>query len=505
MLPIRKTLKALSYSQYLKPKNLFHLIRNFCTHNQNLIAILSYQKSIQPTGIAFTYDEESINYNELYNQVLSWSYVLENEYSLISGDKVAIISHNNANFIKAICALSGLGVDTFLLNADLSIDQISSQISTQKFKLIITDENWEQKIDFGKINLNSIEQKAQKIENPRQYRTKKFKKSGHLTMMSGGSSGSSKWAQRQPNISSFIHPFIALVHDVQLYKYKRLLLQLPIYHGFGAAALIMCIVLGKTFYLRNPQSSEDINSFIQKNDIDIITLVPTILQKIIDSNIPLPSLQCIISGGAPINPQLVQYTLKNFGPILYNLYGTSEAGVSTIATPQDLLRHPDSIGKIIKGIKYKITQLPEINLPKGILEINCAWSMISKAQWISTGDIVNVDKDGYIFLHGRHDQMIISGGMNVHPEEIESICKNNSRIRDIKLLPIEDARFGKSLIAFIVSPLSIQELNEWMKEHLAPYQRPKKIFLIKEIPYFENGKLNASLLIKKANCETTQI
>lgn len=216
----------------------------------------------------------------------------------------------------------------------------------------------------------------------------------------------------------------------------------------------------------------------------------------------LKSLACIASGGAKLSIKLAEETFKELGGVLYNLYGTSEAGLNFIATPQDLLYSASTIGKKINGMRLKVL---DVNMNKvengkiGQLCIENDWSMSSRnSTWIETGDLGYRDKNGYCFLCGRTDDMIVSGGENVHPIEVEQVLIKHFFVKDAAVIGIDDHQFGQRLKAFVLPSedgiLREDELLEWLRLRVARFQMPKEITFVDHMPYTPLGKLDKKQL-----------
>lgn len=479
---------------FLRPSGMFHWIKAVKNYGQNLSAILAYQNQIRPSKIAIQEEDNSWTYAELFQNSLSLqTFFIEKK--LTKNKKIAIISHNNATMIQVLFTCSSIGNDIVLLNADYSQQQLEKILLQNKFDTIIVDQKWSRIFTNSHcISLQEIESFLQSTSTSASHNISKSR-SGNIVVMSGGSSGKVTLAERKPSVTAFLYPLIALLHKIKLHHYNSLFLSIPIYHGFGLASLIVTFVLGKSIYISQHKSPEHILSLLNQYKIDVIALVPTILSKLLQCENTASSLRCMISGGARLPESVIKETNKRYGDILYNLYGTSEAGFCVMATPEDLKKYPDTIGKIINGVKYKIISDDGSNVNKGILHIHCKWMMHQTDPWISTGDVMIKNEEDYLFIQGRKDSMIVSGGENVFPEEVEKICLQHPHIEDIKVVAEPDNLYGHRLIAFIVLNYDDTNIVEWMKKILARFQMPKAIYLVERLPYFENGKLNKEWLL----------
>jgi len=326
---------------------------------------------------------------------------------------------------------------------------------------------------------------------------------GNIVVMTGGTTGRPKSASRKPSIFTFLPPFCALLTQVQLARYRSVYIATPIYHGFGLASLFIGVVLRVTMYVSSRFDAERACSLIEQEKVDVVTLVPLMLQRMLrHDSAALSSLQCIVCGGAALSSALAQETLERIGPKLFNMYGTSEAGVCIIATPEMLRRKPESIGRPIAGVRARISDASNQVVGEGEtgrLCIRSAWTT-SRKSWIETGDVAYRDRDGDLFLCGRVDDMIVSGGENVYPIELENVLAQHPDIDSCGVVGIADSEFGQRLKAVIKvkSGITLDEstLREWLKPRLARHQMPAVIEFRDELPYTALGKLDKRALKK---------
>ena len=243
---------------------------------------------------------------------------------------------------------------------------------------------------------------------------------------------------------------------------------------------------------------------IEENNVEVITLVPLMLQRILQNKSQkINSLKCIISGGARLSESLIKETMDSFSPILFNLYGTTEAGFCIMATPKDLIHFPSTIGKPIKGVNFKIlnpvyNEVMDKNI--GQIFIKSRWTVKDKFNdgWIATGDLGYMDDNGYCFLCGRVDDMIVSGGENVYPHYLENFLLSHPKIEDAAVIGIVDIEYGERLKCFVVvalkETLEESEISNWLSKLVPRYCMPKEIKFLKKIPSNLMGKTNKIIL-----------
>jgi len=491
----------------LTPMGLFRLIEALLTTGVNLMALLRVAARLHPQRMALLDDQTQLSYRQLWEQAESLAQTLHWDYGIQRQQKVAIACRNHAAGVKAIFAASRVGAHVFLLNPEMSEDQLQSLVKRLSIDFFIYDPRDDQPVSHW-LELSLQNRKALPSYHPTRpsinqlaispggsSRSLKAVKTGNIVVMTGGTTGQPKPASRKPSLLNFLPPFIALLEQVHLDRYRSLYIATPIYHGFGLAALLIGIVLGAEMYVSRRFEAAHACSLIAHHQIEVVTLVPLMLQRMLkQEGRSLTSLRCILSGGAMLMPDLAQSALKELGPVLFNLYGTSEAGFCILATPVHLSRKPASIGQPVWGVQASLVDGGEqevISSTIGRLRIRSAWATQQKS-WIETGDLAYRDSEGDIFLCGRVDDMVVSGGENVYPIDLENFLLQHPEIDAAVVFGIPDAEFGQRLKAIVVTnkgaPLSEMALKDWLKPRVARYQMPAIIEFCDHLPYTPLGK-----------------
>ena len=498
-----KAIKALYTIKLFTFKGIWHLLMSFGSVGMNLMALLYIRQKLSPNQIAINENDNCITYHTLYTQSQHLAKKLAMHCDIKPHQKIAIMANNHTIMIHTLFAIARLGADIYLLNTELSVNQLQNIQDAVKFDWIIHDPQISTLTNVKSLPIDHPEQVSiysllndNSLPNTSNLKVTHFNK---LTVLTSGTTGRFKMAGRNSKAQNFISPFYQLLMKLNLSKYNRVYIATPIYHGFGIATLCMSVLLGATIFINKRFDAVKVCQLINKYNIEVITLVPLMLSRMMNySTTQLRSLRCIITGGAPIAVTLVQRTINQLGEVLYNLYGTSEAGICMIATPNDLINHPSTIGKPIPGLSTKLMNNGKEDAIKGELYIKCAWSTQGK-NWIATGDIAQKDRENNYYLNGRIDDMIVSGGENVYPFEIEQFLINHPDINDLAVISVNDEEFGQRLVAFVVlaayAKQSEDTLKDWLKPQIARYQMPKKIYIIDELPMTHIGKVDRKQLI----------
>ncbi len=470
----------------------------------NLSVIVDIGNSLYPEQTAIVEDEKEISYQKLYRHTLILGCQLQKRYTLKKDRRVAIACRNHTGYVYALFAVASTGADVYIVHPDMGNDALAELIHRFRFDLFIHDNeinispemihNYDH---FLPVHSNSGNSLAALLQQPPEEAYRPGRSHfGKVVVLTSGSTGQAKTAARKASATAFLSPFISLLKQLGLHRYDSLYPATPFSHGFGLAALLVALVLGKRVYLLKRFDVIHASQLIERHRIEVLTVVPAMIARLLDTpDYSLSSVRCILSGGDRLLPALIEKAAQRLkGNYIYNLYGTSEAGFCFMATPAALAYQPRTIGKPLNGVKVRIRTSGKKSLPEesiGELCIKCNWSA-QKDKWIPTGDLAYKDRKGYYFLSGRTDDMIVSGGENIYPYELENILVKHPQIREAAVIGVPDPDFGKRLKAFIVSSgesLREPELRDWLRGRCARYQMPREIRFLPALPYLPNGKI----------------
>jgi fatty-acyl-CoA synthase len=256
---------------------------------------------------------------------------------------------------------------------------------------------------------------------------------------------------------------------------------------------------------------------IERHRAGVLLAVPTMLARIM----ALPeerrdaydtsSLQMIVSGGAPLSPELAKAVMARFGDVLYNGYASTETASGTLASPADLRTAPGTVGKPIAGVKLRILDDQGREVPRGATgRIFIGSPLLFEGYtgggskdvvdgMISTGDVGHLDPQGRLFIDGRDDDMILSGGENVFPQEVEELLSGHRAVADAAVFGVPDDQFGQRLAASVVlvegASASEDELKDYVRGRLARHKVPREIEFVEDLPRTPTGKLRRSELV----------
>ena len=386
----------------ISPKGLFVWAKSLISEGISLMALLRFTAHFYPQRCAIIDETQSLSYQELYIRTRQLAEFLHTEYHLQPEMSVALLGRNSLILILLLHALSRLGIRTTLLSTDLGTEQIIADLQKYHYHLIIYDSDLKQiptklpcvAITTEKINDILLDKHSQikKRKLPKIWRGRE------IIIHSGGTSGNFKSIARRPSVTSFLPPLLALLHNIRIYQYKSVLISLPFYHGFGLSTLIISLLMGKKVCLQKRFDAIKTLEIIQREQIEVMPIVPAMLSRfwqIENAKEKMKSLRCLISGGDKLPKSLIDTTHQQIGEVLFNLYGTSEAGFFMLANPKELASFKETtLGKPIRGVDCKVKDCNRQGI--GTLWVRSRWAMRGlRNQWQNTGDLVSQNSEGY--------------------------------------------------------------------------------------------------------------
>ena len=336
---------------------------------------------------------------------------------------------------------------------------------------------------------------------------------GGVIVYTSGTTGKPKGANRSWKKTGF-ESVADMIMQMQVRADDRHLVVCPLYHSAAPAFVAVMMSLGATVVLQNHFDPEQSLQIIEKERITCSLMVPTMLIRLAAlppetiAKYSTRTLRWVMSGAAPLSTEAARRFMDAFGPILWNFYGSTETGLVTLAGPRDHVSRPGTIGKAMRGNEIRLLddagrevaqgEVGELyarnsTLMSGYHGNEQATNDAKREGFYSVGDIGRIDKDGYYYLESRKHDMVISGGVNIYPREIEDHLSTHPSILEAAVVGVPDPEWGETLRAFIVlrrdEQLTEKAVVDYCREGLADYKRPRKVTFLAELPRNPTGKI----------------
>lgn len=334
-----------------------------------------------------------------------------------------------------------------------------------------------------------------------------------LIVYTSGTTGIPKGAARTWRDTG-IESVCDMIYQVGMSADDRHLVVCPLYHSAAPAFVAMTMALGATVVLQNQFDPEACLDIIAAERVTCSVMVPTMLLRLTAlpaktrAQYDTGSLRWVMSAAAPLSTEVARRFMDAFGPVLWNFYGATETGLVTLARPSDHLSHPGTIGRSLRGNAIQLLddagspvrpgEVGELFVRSSMLISGYhghapATSEACRSGWFSVGDLGRVDDDGYYYLEGRKHDMVISGGVNIYPREIEDHLNTHPAIAEAAVVGVADPEWGESLRAFVVlrdgQTLTEAEVVDYCRAELADFKRPRTVTFLTELPRNPTGKV----------------
>jgi acyl-CoA synthetase (AMP-forming)/AMP-acid ligase II len=491
----------------MAPGALFGILHEATRGRTNPFTLLAVAAARWPDRPAMVDEDGAISYGELRSRTEALADQLGRRAG--PGHAVGILCRNGRGFVQAVFGPALLGADVVLLNTDFHADALAAALSTHRIKTVVCDDEFTDRVKAADGSVTVIDPVA--VNAHRGGPRPKVAAAGRIVLLTSGTTGQPKGVPRKPEIASALGVGASILDRTGLRIGSRIAVAVPMFHGLGFGMLILTVALGGTALTLRRFEAEATLAQASQHRADAFTAVPVMLARILDlpddvrARHPLPSLRVVISSGARLDPSLARRFMDAYGDVIYNGYGSSEVGIGSLATPADLREAPETVGKPVAGCPVRIldedgkTVGPNVTgrvFVGGELTFDAYTGGETKdmvADMTSTGDMGYFDEAGRLYIVGREDDMIVSGGENVYPRAVENALAEHPDVADNAVIGVPDEDYGERLAAFIVprpdASLDAAELRDYLKDKVSRYEQPRDIEIVSEIPRNPAGKV----------------
>lgn len=437
---------------------------------------------------------------------------------LREGDAIGILCRNGRAFVEAVHAASKLALTILFCNTDFAGPQLADVLEREGARGVVLDEEFDGLLEpevltgrrwVGFVELNPAHPTLEELAAAPAGRPPAPGGTGRLVILTSGTTGTPKGAARQGA------PLTAVVGILDRLPFRRGQVHhiaAPLFHGWGLLNFTLGLALPTTVVLRRRFDPEETLRVIAEHRAQSAAMVPTMLQRVLQlgpevlSRYDTSSLEAIPLSGSAIPGDLATRAMDTFGDVAFNFYGSTETGWASIAAPADLRAAPGTAGTPPMGTDLAIVDDEGRPVPQGETGRIFVASQLRMdgytaddlrkeeiAGRMSTGDVGHLDADGRLFVDGRDDDMIVSGGENVFPREVEDLLSSRDDVAEAAVIGVPDDAFGQRLVAFVVpvggSGLTEDACREHVREHLARYKVPREVRFLEELPRNPTGKV----------------
>jgi acyl-CoA synthetase (AMP-forming)/AMP-acid ligase II/uncharacterized protein YndB with AHSA1/START domain len=441
------------------------------------------------------------------------------QYRVGPGTRVALMCRNHGAMIESLIACQKLGADVVLMNTGLAANQVAEVVRHHDPVLLMADDEFSRLGRFLPADLPRIRTWPEEscdvpavddlISGGAPDKLAPPKRAGRIVVLTSGTTGSPKGARRPTPRG--LGDAAAILSRIPLRAGEKMLVAAPLFHTWGLAALQLGMPLRASLVLQRRFDPQSALQAIAEHRCTSMFAVPIMLQRMMDlpaslrSRYDTSSLRIVASSGSALPGRLVEQFMDSFGDVLYNLYGSTEVSWATVADPADLRAARTTAGHPPLGTRIGILDTQGNSAPPGtdgrIFVGNDmlfdgytdGGQLALRHTLMDTGDRGYLDADGRLFVAGRDDEMIVSGGENVFPRPVEEILVALPQVREAAVVGVSDIEYGQRLAAYIVlrpgSRLDADSVRTYVHQRLARFAVPRDVVFVESLPRNATGKV----------------
>jgi fatty-acyl-CoA synthase len=471
--------------------------------------------ALYPKAIAIV-DEHgrTTTYGELWRRASALANGLS-RLGVVGGTSVGIMCRNHRGFVEAMLAVAQLGASSVFLNTSFAGPQIAGVVEDERLELVLHDDEFADAVAGVSVQTLSESAMEELIGRSSRSAPRPPRRPGRVVVLTSGTTGRPRGADRSSLGTALDAAF--LLERLPLRARDTAVIAAPIFHAWGFSMLCFGLGLGHTIVLQREFDAERTLAAVAGRCADVVAAVPVMYERILELGpatlvrYDTSALRVLAASGSQLTSSLATRLLNRFGPVVYNLYGSTEVALATIASPHDLRAAPDTAGHVIRGVRLRLLDENGDDVAPGETGRVFVGNRLrfegytggggkeSVDGLLSSGDIGHLDRHGRLFIDGRADDMIVSGGENVFPAEVEELIFSLPQVREVCVVGVPDEEFGQRLKAVVVrntgAQLEADDVRSVVRERLARFKVPRDVVFVDALPRTATGKVLRRLLV----------
>jgi acyl-CoA synthetase (AMP-forming)/AMP-acid ligase II len=491
----------------VRPDRLLGMGLSLLRYGFSITAIYEVGAARHPDRTAIVDDDGSLTYGELHRRTDAMARGFATT-GVGPGVRVGVLCRNHRSAVEAQVAVGKLGADVVLLNTGLSAGQLREVAGELKLHTVVADEEFDAAL-AGLPESCPVLHDLTQLDGPGPLPRRP--PAGHTIVLTSGTTGTPKGARRPPPRS--LAPAAAILSTIPLRAAEPVFIAAPLLHTWGFAALQLAALHGAPVVLRRKFDPAGFLRVVEEQRCDTVFAVPVMLKRVLE--LPAAELgaawsehrpRIVAVSGSALPAELATAFLDRFGDVLYNLYGSTEVSWVSIASPADLRAAPGTAGRAPAGTRLVVLDDDGQPVPAGtegriFVQNDMPFEGYTRdgadversGGLLGTGDIGRLDEHGRLHLTGRADDMIVSGGENVHPGPVEDLLAARPEVREAAVTGVTDEQYGQRLAAYLVlepgTSVDPDEVRGWVRAELSRFSVPRDVEFVDELPRNATGKV----------------
>ncbi|MCU1593490.1 MAG: acyl-CoA synthetase [Frankiales bacterium] len=455
-----------------------------------------------PGRVALIDDEGSLTFREIDQRTDRLAGELRAK-GVYEGDAVGLLARNGRGFVEASIALSKCGADVLYLNTGSAGGQLAEVLHREQARAVIHDAEFAELLAPAAPARTMIT--TEELSELAETSTASVPpKTGHVTrlvILTSGTTGAPRGAARS---GASIDDVVSMLSRIPLRAGEPTLIASPVFHAWGLGHLTMAMLLGSTVILQRKFDPAKVFEALEEHQATALVVVPVMLDMLLKAEPrkhDLQALRVIASSGSALPGELATRVLEDFGPVLYNLYGSTEVAYAAVADPDDLAADPRTAGRPPYGVTLRIVDDQGEDVPVGTPGRIFVGSGLAFAGYtdgsdkarlgdlVATGDLGVLGPEGRLTVLGRDDDMVVIGGENVYPGQAEDAMLTHPGVQEVCITAEEDPQFGVKLVAHVVGDAPADELKALVRDKVARFAVPREFRFLDALPRNATGKV----------------
>lgn len=459
--------------------------------------------SLQPNKIAIKENDRVLTYKEWFESVYKVANWLNEKES--KNKTIAIVLENRIEFLELFAGAAMAGWVCVPLDIRWKQDELKERIAISNPDMIVTEQYKLNDLLDEEERVIEIDRWKQIIENylPTEHIVESLQDAPFYMGFTSGSTGKAKAFLRAQQ--SWVHSFNCNIHDFHMKKEDSILIAGTLVHSLFLYGAISALYIGQTVHIMRKFIPKQVLDKLEMEHISVMYTVPTMLESLYKEKRVIENDMKIISSGAKWEAEAKE-KIKSIFPNAkkYEFYGASELSFVTALVDEESNRKPNSVGKPCHNVQVRICNGAGEEVTKG--EIGTVYvnsdqffmgyildkvlvPELTADGWMTVRDVGYKDEEGFIYIVGREKNMILFGGINIFPEEIESVLHEHPAVDEIVVIGVEDSYWGEKPVAIVKGSATKQQLKSFCLQRLSSFKIPKEWYFVDEIPYTNSGKI----------------
>lgn len=427
---------------------------------------------------------------------------------LRDGDAAGLLARNGRGLVEGAVALAKVGADVLYLNTGSAAGPLRQVLDREGATAVVHDEEFAELLTParpGRLAITTEELAGLALTStlgapptPRH--------TSRQVILTSGTTGAPRGAARG---GASVQDAVAALSSIPLRARETTVLAAPGFHAWGLGHLSLAMLLGSTVVLQRRFDPEQVLRAVEQHRATVLVVVPVMLERLVETArtgaYDVSSLRVIASSGSALPGDLVRRVQDVFGPVLHNLYGSTEVAYAAVASPADLADDPRTAGRPPRGVVLRVVDDAGRDVPTGTAGRIFVGSGLAFTGYtdgtdkdrlgglVSTGDLGVLDDVGRLTVLGRDDDMVVIGGENVHPGQVEDVLAEDPSVADVAVVDEPDEVYGVRLVAHVVAApgatVDEEHLKERVRSSLARFAVPREVRLLTELPRNATGKV----------------